>query len=160
MKFKLISLSLLIISFFTIQAQKYAAIEDADVLKEQEKVLKSTHPQLFGKAQIVEILKAGEEFSIVRYKKDGNSYETIINSGRKDMLLIETGKMITSEELPDVVRDAFMGKHPEARITKQYKVERPNGEVLYRIDYKGEDGDEDSSDYFDDKGQYASHPLE
>jgi hypothetical protein len=151
---------ILLIALFTCTAHAQEPIEDPDLLNKEMTVLKKAHPHLFKHATIQKVIRIDDNHSVIQYLKDSVYHETIVNSGRKDMLLLETGKLIAQEELPDIVHDAYQNNDAENRETTAFfKVERPNGEQLYRIDVKENEERQVVSLYYDVYGHPAASPL-
>jgi hypothetical protein len=154
---KINTLTLLICLALLASGQEYSRIEDADELEEQSVILTREYPQIFERSEIKDVLLLDDNHSIVRYLKDKVYHETIINSGRKDMLLLETAQFIPKEELPDIIMKAYEDNtkgSPE--IVKQFIVHRPDGEQLYRLDLADPNSDDVVTLYFDKMG----HPAE
>lgn len=137
-------------------------VEDADYLEKQKTVLKNTHPHVFKVAEIHEVKKINDDHSRVKYTRDGVYHEAIINSGRKDMLLLETAQELKQDVIPQIVKDALKkySEYKDATIVKGFEVKRPQGDRLYRLDIStAANKDQTQTVYFDHLGNPAKSPL-
>lgn len=130
------SCSLVILLFFSYSYGQGPPVEDADFLEKQKTVLRNTHPHIFEVAEIKDVKKIDQDHTKVMYTTDGVYHEAIINSGRKDMLLIETARELKQEEVPEIVKDALKknSEYKDATISRAFEVSRPGGERLFRLD--------------------------
>ena len=128
-------LSSLISLFIMLSAFAQEQITNDERLKEESNIYIQTYPQLFETAEIKEIHKIDKDHKIIRYLKQGTYFETIVNANREEMLLLETAQLIPKNELPQIVLDAFKANYGSSfELKRQFTVERPHTQQLFRLD--------------------------
>ena len=84
--------------------------------------------------------------------------EAVVNSGRKDMLLVAIFQEILPADLPSVVSDAFKEDGRDGQeIMKSFKVTTPSGGWFYCLEVT-EDGRKKRI-YLDELGRYHDSPY-
>lgn len=140
-------------------AQEGAQIKDVDILEEQKKVIMEDYPFHFENVKITNVEQINSKHSKVYYIQDSINYEAVVNSNRKDMLLIATAREIPIAELPDIVKDVFKAsENGSSSIIKAFIVTTPYSSGFYRIDFKGDEKELESI-YYDKLGQYQKPPY-
>jgi hypothetical protein len=125
----------ILVSFFFISMCAVAQKKDSVVLAEQKKVLFQNYPGVFVDEEINIIEKLDSKHSKIYYTRNNVNYETVINSNRKELLLIATCEEIPEEKLPAIVKDAFLeSKYGSYKIVKSFVVSIPYASNFYRID--------------------------
>lgn len=119
---------------FSSFAQNAAPIKDVDKLKEQDKVLIESYPNVFKGATIQSVEPLNDKHTKVSYTMDGVAYESVVNADRADLLLVATCQAIKNDDLPKLVKDVFI-KEVKGKIEQAYLVTTPYSSELYRIDY-------------------------
>ena len=148
----------LISTALTLNAQPYSTIEDVDVLKKHEEVLKQYYPQLHGDIQIQEVYKIDDKHSLVKFEGDKEEYQVVLNSARKDMLLVSKYHRISKEETPDIVIDR-LNEEEYASWTLEacYEVQEPHSEQYYALEISNEE--KTKKLHFNHLGQYRESPY-
>lgn len=141
-------------------AQKWSTNLTPEELATEKKVLIEKYPDIFSVENILAIHKLKRDLSRVDYTLNGAYFEAFINSGRKDMLLIETDEQIAAETAPAIIKaHALTGKHTGWTIDKIYKVSTPSGGNLYRVDVYNGDKNKMDRLYLDNKGEPHRAPA-
>jgi len=143
-------------------AQPGAPIENTDELAKQKTVITEDYPGIFKEEEINKIEKIDPKHSKIYYTRDHVNFEAIVNSDRKELLLIATCEEIPVDKLPKIVRDNFMrGKDGNSKIEKAFIATTPYSSDFYRIDFykKGENGSALKSLFYTDKGEYMVPPY-
>lgn len=143
-------------------AQRRLVIPDLpDLIKEKE-VLVEDYPELFREVIIDSVEHIDSKHSKVYYTKLDTRFETIVNSDRKDLLLVARCAAIPVDKLPEIVRDSFeksdQGKH---KIKDAFIVTTPYAGDFYRIDIDEPNGSaiERKSLFYSNMGAYHSPPY-
>ncbi len=145
-------------------AQEGSVLKDVDILENQKTVLKEDYPHVFAEVDIKDVQKISDKHSKVFYKKGEDQYEAVVNSGRKDLLLVATSKVMNESEMPNVVMDAFKSsKYKRWNVDKTYEVTTPYSSLFYRIDVsKNKGGNKEKktkSLFYTHLGQYKKPPY-
>jgi len=145
-------------------AQEYSVIKYVDVLEKQKIVLKKEYPHVFAEVEIKDVQKINSKQSKVFYEKGNQQYEVVVNSGRKDLLLVATSRVINEKEMPNIVMDAFKSsKYKNWNIEKTFEVTTPYSSLLYRIDVSkkttGKEKNKIKSLFYSHLGQYKKPPY-
>ena len=157
LKFRLIITPLLL--SINVVAQEGAPIKDVGILEEQKKVLVQDYPHHFEKVNITNVEQFSPKHSKVYYTKEGVNYEAVVNSDRKDLLLVATAREIPIAELPAIVKDALKAsENGSSPIKKAFIVSTPYSSGFYRIDIN-QNAKETKSVYYDKLGQYQKPPY-
>ncbi len=167
MKFKLnflIVSSMLFFNGLNAFAQEHSVIRDVDVLENQKTVLKKDYPHVFTGVEIKDVQKINSSQSKVFYEKDNQQYEAVVNSDRKDLLIVATSRVINEKEMPNVVMDAFKSSEDKNRnIEKTFEVTTPYSSLFYRIDVseknKAQEKKNIKSLFYTHLGQYKKPPY-
>ncbi|MFW5645473.1 MAG: hypothetical protein ACOCZL_06130 [Bacteroidota bacterium] len=156
-----IRLILIFVLFFSvprIYAQGYTSIEDVDILEQQREVLKQNYEHEIDELEVLGGYRIDEIHTMIAYKKDGIYHEAVLNSERKEMMLVSIAAEIPVEDLPDVVMNAFRdSEYADKEILKSFRVYTPYGEDFIRIDV--EDKDETKKIYFNELGVIQKDPY-
>ncbi len=152
-----IILGVIILNSSILFAQGHTQIKDVDELKTEDKVLVESYPHVFKGAKVNKVEKLNSKHSKVYYSVGGNEFEAIVNSDRKDLLLVATCKVIKNDELPQLVKDVFT-KEVKGKIEKSFSVTTPYSSEIYRIDYVKKDG-ELKSMFYDKLGAVQKAPY-
>lgn len=156
-KFSLMIISLLL--NLNVVAQEGVQIKDVDILEEQKKVIMEDYPLHLEKVNITNVEQINSKHSKVYYIKDSINYEAVVNSNRKDMLLIATAREIPISELPEIVKDVFKAsENGSSLINKAFIVTTPYSSGFYRIDFNRNEKEMESI-YYDKWGQYQKPPY-
>jgi len=116
-------------------AQKHTAIEDVDLINAHKSALIKEYPHLIDKIKIERVDQINEHHSKIVYYDDGVYHEAIVNSDRKDLLLIATFREIQKSTLPKIVFDAWkQSEFGDWKTEKMYKVTTPYDGWFYSID--------------------------
>lgn len=134
-----IILGAIILNSANLFAQHATQIKDVDELKQEDKVIIESYPNVFKGAEINKVERLNSKHAKVYYSVDGNEFEAVVNADRKDLLLVATCKVIKNDALPQLVKDVFT-KEVKAKIEKAYEVTTPYSSEIYRIDYVEKDG--------------------
>jgi len=167
MKFELklfVVSSMLFFNGLIASAQEYSVIKDVDVLEKEKTVLKEDYPHVFIEVEIRDVQKINDRQSKVFYQKGNQQYEAVVNSGREDLLLVATSRVINEKEMPNIVMDAFKNsKYNSWNIERTFEVTTPYTSVFYRIDVSKENiADEKKkfeSLFYTHLGQYEKPPY-
>lgn len=139
-------------------AQDIAIVKDVDLLKEQTDVLIRQYPHLFEETKIIGIKEIDPSHSIIQYTKGNEYYETIVNSGRKDMLLIATCRAIDESKAPEIIEMALQKDGFSLNQVQNYFiVNTPYKSNFYRVDIN--ETEAKKSVYYDKLGQYTDAPY-
>ncbi len=156
--------SILLLYGLSTFAQEYSAIEDVDILEEQKTVLMRDYPHIFTGVEIKDVRKINSKHSKVFYENGNQQYEAVVNSDRKDMLLVATCRVISEKEMPEVVMDAFKNsKYENWDIIETFEVTTPDSGLFYRIDVSKNntmnEKEEIKSIFYTHLGQYRKPPY-
>ncbi len=159
-----IYLAFLLLKGVSVFAQSGSVLKDVDILENQEIVLKEDYPNVFAEVDIKKVQKINNKHTKVYYEKGNQHYEAVVNSGRKDLLLVATSKLITENELPNIVMDAFKSsKFKNWNIVKTFEVLTPYSSLFYRIDVTKNKRKKDESKirslFYSHLGQYKKPPY-
>jgi hypothetical protein len=95
MKIFLISLSFFLLTTHNqIDAQSFTEIKDVDILADSRIVLEKVNPSVFDTLVVKDVMELNDKHSKVIYEDEGIYCEVIVNSHRKDMLLIATARSV------------------------------------------------------------------
>lgn len=164
-KFKLIiMLFMLFFNDLTAFAQEGSIIVDPDILEKQKTVLMKNYPHEFTEVEIKDVQKINSSQSKVFYEKGYQQYEVVVNSGRKDMLVVATSRVINEKEMPNIVMDAFKrSKYKNRDIEKTFEVTNSYSSPFYRIDVskknKTKEKKKIKSLFYTHLGQYKKPPY-
>lgn len=162
--FKNLKFQLFIFLFLTgmnTNAQVSSQIEDVDILAEQKRVIVKDYPGEFRIEEIKKVEKKGEKRSMIYYTRNNVNFEAVVNSGRKDLMLIATCEQIPESKLPAIVSDSFhQSESGTNQIEKVFLVTTPISSFFYRIDVKskGEDNQVKSL-FYSNRGSYMEPPY-
>lgn len=167
MKFKfkhLIMSSMLFFNGLNAFAQEGSVIKDVDVLEKQKTVLMEDYPHVFTEVEIKDVQIINDRQSKVFYEKGNQQYEAVVNSGRKDLLLVATSRVMNEKEMPNIVMDAFKSsKYKSWNIEKTFEVTTPYSSLFYRIDVSkkttGKEKKKIKSLFYTHLGQYKKPPY-
>lgn len=158
-KFVVVTISFLIA--VDLLAQPGAPVKDVDFLEKQKKVMTEYYPHLFSELEINDVEKINSRQSKVFYTRNNKNYETIVNSNRKDLLIIASCEEIPVTQLPDIVQQGFHNsKLGNKKIEKAFIVTTPYSSNFYRIDvYPSDKKKHYKSIFFDKLGKYRKPPY-
>ena len=142
-------------------AQIGSQIEDVDVLAEQKRVMIENYPGQFREEEIIKVEKKGSKRSIIYYTRNNVNFEAVVNSDRRDLMLIATCEEIPESKLPAIVKDNFLqSKSGENKIEKVFLVTTPISSIFYRIDItpKGK-YKKMKSLFYSNRGSYMKPPY-
>lgn len=126
---------LLLMSVFRLPAQPYSQIRDVDILADKQIVLHLDYPRQYDTVKIIGMNQISPKHTKVSYLQHGIYCEAIVNSDRKDMLLVATGVAIPEEEVPGPVMAAFKkSEYGDWKITNTLAMRTPYGSWFYAID--------------------------
>ncbi len=145
-------------------AQEHSTIKDVDILEKQKIVLMKDYPHIFTGVEIKDVQKINSKHSKVIYENDNQQYEAVVNSDRKDMLIVATSRVINEKEMPSIVMDAFQSsEYKNWNIEKTFEVTAPNSNLFYRIDVSekksGDEKDKIESLFYTHMGAYKKPPY-
>jgi hypothetical protein len=143
-------------------AQQGAPIKYVDQLEEEEKVLVHKYRNVFKEEEIKNVEKLDSEHSKISYTRNAINYEAVVNSNRKDLLVVATCQEIPVEKLPAIVKNGFQkSKYGSNNIEKAFSVSTPYSSNFYRIDVQLKEKKEKSikSLFYDDKGLFKEPPY-
>ena len=127
--------AILLLPSYSMLAQPYSTIEDEDILKNMREVLRTRYPLQWEDLQIGDSYQIDLNHSMLTYEKDGVYHEAIINSKRKEFLLIAIAVQVPEENVPHVVMQAFEnGEHGDREVVKTFWVKTPYEEDYYALD--------------------------
>ncbi len=163
-KFKhLMVSSMLFFNGLSAFAQEYSVIKDVDVLEKQKTVLKEDYPHYFTGVEIKDVQKINDRQSKVFYEKGNQQYEVVVNSGRKDLLLVATSRVINEKEMPNIVMDVFKSsEYKNWNIEKTFEVTTSYSSLFYRIDVSKKTEKKEKktkSLFYTHLGQYKKPPY-
>ncbi|MFW5820898.1 MAG: hypothetical protein ACOCWA_06390 [Bacteroidota bacterium] len=119
------------------QPYTYTSIEDVDILEQQKDVLRQKYKHTFEELEILGGYRLDEIHTMIAYKKDGVYHEAILNSERKEMMLVSTAAEIPVSDVPKPVMSAFENSgYSDKEINKAFRVNTPFGEDFIRLDIK------------------------
>jgi hypothetical protein len=135
LKINTILLGILILSFFRLPAQPFSQIRDVDILADQRIVLHLDYPRQYDTLKIIRMKQISPKHTRISYIQHGIYCEAIINSDRKDMLLVASGVAIPEEEVPGPVLAAFeKSDYGDWKITGILAMRTPYESWFYAID--------------------------
>jgi uncharacterized membrane protein YkoI len=146
------------LTLLNITAQEYAPIEDVDLIDKHKGVLKKALPNAFDNLKVEGVYRINKQFSSIIYFENEVYNEAVINSARKDMLLIITLTEITESNAPKIVIDNHKrGKYGDWEIERILSVKSPQGETYYAVDIKSDN--ENKRLFYDDYGNSKKAPY-
>ncbi len=143
-------------------AQPYSTIVSISELAKQKKVLVEDYPRVFNEEEINNIEKIDSKHSKIFYTRNGIHFEAIVNSDRKDLLLIATFEEISKNDLPKIVLYNFQNSNDgKSKIENAFIGTTPYTSDFYRIDIieKTEKGNSVKSLFYDELGKYMVPPY-
>lgn len=151
--------SMILISSVTF-AQKGAEISDVDILAQQKNVVIEHYPGVFKSEEINKVEKINDKQSKIYYQRGGANFEAVVNSDRKDLLLVATCEEIPQSKVPDVVRVHYKeSKLGENKILKAFIVKTPTSSDFYRLDIMNNDK-QVGSVFYDNLGMEMIAPYQ
>lgn len=138
-KMKTLFLSFLIyFSYSTlIKAQPFSEIVDIDLLSNEEVVLVREHPHMLDTLRIIDIYDIDGKHSKIAFYEEGIYCEAIVNSERKDLMLVATGVGIPQDEVPEIVMDVVKeGDFGSWEIYNTMVMRTPYSPWFYAIDVR------------------------
>ena len=157
MKYLMITI-LAFFSFLHLQGQTIMSVKDVDILDDHTIVVEKEGPYLFDTLIIENIVTLNEKHSKIQYSDEGIYHEAIVNSGRKDMLLVASLVEIPENTLPETVRDAHAKSlHKDWKSERFFVVQTPYESPFYAIDIKN--GKEHKRVYYSKLGMYKNPPY-
>lgn len=156
-------LLIFLLTHYTVFAQDGSVTQDVDILEKQKTVLMEDYPGAFAEVEIKDIQKINSRHSKVFYEKGNQQYEAVVNSDRQDMLLVATSKVMSENEMPKIVMDAFKSsKYRNWNLEKTYEVTTPYSGLFYRVDVskkKMNKKKKTKSIFYSNLGQYKKSPY-
>ncbi len=130
---------MIIAALFTItthlDGQAFTEIKDVDILSKQHLVLETQFPLRFDTVEILGTTPLRGRLTKVSYLDEGAYCEVILNSDRKDMLLVAMGVYIPGTEVPGPVLDAFRkSEYGNRDVTASLAMRTPYGPWFYAVD--------------------------
>ncbi len=130
-------LFLLTVSMGQLFAQPYETIKDIDILEQQEEVLRQKYGHEFNDLEILGGDRINERYTLVGYKKNEIYHEAVMDSERKEMMLVSIAAEVPVDDMPVVVMNAFEdGQYGDLEVVKTFNVSTPYGENFFAIDVK------------------------
>ena len=145
-----------------ILAQQGAPEMDVDELKKEKEVVYENYPGIFKKEEINKIEKIDPKRSKIYYTRGKVNFEAVVNSDRKELLLLANCEQISPERLPGIVQGAFhRSDYCKLKIQKAFIVANPYLSNYYRIDIyqKDNNGVYYKSLFYTDMGLYMDPPY-
>lgn len=153
----LFSISALMFFTSVLFAQDFAPIEDVDVLKEHELVLKKEYPKTHDAISIENVQKINDTQSRIIYKSDGELMEAVVNSAREELLIVALFQKLDKKEVPKIILDQSRDKKfSKCETLVFFEVREPSSGKFYAIECIKKDGYQ--RHYFDELGTYKK-PL-
>ena len=143
-------------------AQQGAPDMDVSELKKEKEVVYENYPGLFKKEEINKIEKIDSKHSKIYYTRGKVHFEAVVNSDRKELLLVANCEQISPERLPDIVQGAFQrSEYGKLKIQQAFIATNPYSSDYYRIDVYRKDnkGVYYKSLFYTDKGLYMQAPY-
>lgn len=154
-----IYISLLLILALSLPAmgQEFSPIVDVNKLADYQAVLKQVHPNWYADIGLDSVYKTDPDHAVIAYSAKDKHYQTIVNDGRKEFLVIATYELVPRSSVPDIVLDAFTLNNKEWIIESTQKVTEPYGESYYCV--RAKKGDVIKEFFYDNSGQFKKPPL-
>ncbi|MDA3943209.1 MAG: hypothetical protein PF694_06675 [Bacteroidetes bacterium] len=159
MKIFLISLSFFLLTTHNqIDAQSFTEIKDVDILADSRIVLEKVNPSVFDTLVVKDVMELNDKHSKVIYEDEGIYCEVIVNSHRKDMLLIATAIEKPQDQIPEIVMEAFkQSEFSSWQIEKTLAMKTPYDSWFYAFDISKNNKNERL--FYDELGAYKSPPY-
>ncbi len=158
----IVLLLLFIVHSIGSSGQVLTPTEDVAAFEENKTFYLHAYPHILEKAEITGIERLNEKHTKIYYTEGINNYETVVNSARKDLLLIATCMQIPLDKLPAIVRDvAKKTSNDKMKIINAFKVQTPYSSEFYRVDIQSSDSlvSQTKALFFDQTGQYVEPPY-
>ncbi len=136
--------------------------EDVALFEKNKTFYLQTYPHILEKAEVTGIERLDEKHTKIYYTDGITNYETVVNSAKKDLLLIATCMEIPLDKLPAIVRDvAQKTSNDKMKIVNAFKVQTPYSSEFYRVDIQSPDSlvSQNETLFFDHMGQYVEPPY-
>ena len=145
-----------------ILAQEHAPEMSVSELKKEKEVVYENYPGIFKTEEINKIEKIDPKHSKIYYTRGKVHFEAVVNSDRKELLLVANCEQISPKRLPDIVRDAFhKSEYGMLKIQQAFIATNAYSSDYYRIDVYQKDpkGIYYKSLFYTDKGLYMNPPY-
>lgn len=137
LKIILLTIPMYFLTGIFVKGQPFSEIVDVDILANKEVVLVREHPHKLDTLRIVEIFDIDDKHSKIVFYEDNIYCEAIVNSERKNLMLVATGVGIPQEEVPDIVMDVVEeGNFGSWEIYNTLVMRTPYSPWFYAIDVK------------------------
>lgn len=159
MKFFMICFSLFIaLSVSQLYGQVFSDIEDIKILADKRIVLEKENPYYFDTLVVKEVVKLNNKHSKIIYQDKGTYCEAIVNSNRKEMMLVATAVEMPQNQIPKIVLDAYKrSKYSSWHIQKTLAMRTPYSPWFYALDISKED--RIKRIFFNELGAYKPPPY-
>lgn len=137
-------------------SQEYSYLQDVDYIQEHEVFLKREFPHAFDGMKVEGIKKVDDKHTMIAFTMNNEYYEVVVNSERKEMLLVVKYHKISQSDAPQVVLDAAKSKY-KGEITQCFEVQEPSSEEYFAVVLK-KDGKKKRV-YFNHLGQFKKRPV-
>ena len=118
-----------------ILAQEHAPDMSVSELKKEKEVIYENYPGIFKTEEINKVEKIDPKHSKIYYTRGKVNFEAVVNSDRKELLLVANCEQISPKRLPDIVQDAFhRSDYGKLKIQKAFIATNPYSSNYYRID--------------------------
>ncbi len=148
----------LLFSYFHIQSQEYAPVEDPDLIEKYSQSLVTLYPHLSEKITLKGVFDIGDRYRLINFTDGEEDYETIVNSGREDMMIVAEFRRIPKEEIPKIVMDQLKKEDLDSwNYQKGFEYEKPGSHQMYAIEVSNDD--KSKRLYFDALGHPEENPI-
>ena len=154
---------LLIFFSFGMVAQNYSPIKDVDVLEQQNKVLQKIYSDKFNQLKIKSVYNINDKHTAIGYIEGGSYSEVVVNSDKKDMLIVLSSYEIAKKDIPKLIHDVWEKDYSDNwELDKVLYAKTPYGDVYYVTVMKQKTKDNQINwkrVFYNDKGQKQTPPI-
>lgn len=132
---KLIIALILMISWGYSSGQAYSEIKDVDMINEKSILIERDFPSHLDTIAIMDVKPIDKDHSKIIYYDSDIRCEAIVNTGRKDMLLVATAVEIPIDEVPGYIFKAKKDTdYANWEVLKTHAMKTPYENWFYAID--------------------------
>ena len=126
----------------TLSSQRFTEVEDVNIINNHKSFLKQSYPNAFQSMNVLNVYSVGDDLSRVDYLYQGVEHQALLNSGKKEMLLVATYEQLPISETPGIILEAKKdSEYSKWTIERTYKVKEPSIGIYYALDLVSEDGE-------------------
>lgn len=162
MKTIILTSLLFFLSIFYVSGQNYAPIEDVDIIKKYDVVLKNLYPNTPTPLTIKKVYKVDDKHTAIGYLQNNKYSEVVVNDATKDMLIVLSSIEIAPQKKP-IVYDVWKKDYAdEWSLDKMLHAKTPYGDHYYVAVMKqnsGKSNEKWKRVFYDNMGHLQNSPF-